>query len=386
MSLFINFQVPYTITIIDTPGFGDTEGISRDRKFDENIRKFFETHDEQGIDHLDAICFIAQAGIARDLYLQKYVTEKLLALFGENMKKNIVFWFTFLDGGKPKALSAFKEDEIFGKNIEYFGINNGSLFVGNSNNEEDLNKHYWENGKKSFEKFFQILDKKQPQTLALTKDVLMEKAGLEMKFKELQDKIDHEIEIIHQLLTEDKSIQQHAADIEENCELETNGKVKIPHKFKTYFCKDCNKIFYISKPGQKPSITENSSKCSEGTGQCKTSTHKKLDYLEGEVVIDFGEEVMEKMYRYITAKQKKTNSEAKRLTLHNYHDEHRKLVSSLVAAMQSSIKKLSKIALRNNTRRYEDYLHEFNKLKNKQLNKDLLKELENLQRQGESKQ
>ena len=33
--------VPYTFTVIDTPGFGGTEGLKRDKKITEQIKEFF---------------------------------------------------------------------------------------------------------------------------------------------------------------------------------------------------------------------------------------------------------------------------------------------------------------------------------------------------------
>ena len=59
------FKVPYNLPIVDTPGYGDTRGIERDKVITEQIRRFFNTKGPAGIDHVDAICFIAQAGNPR---------------------------------------------------------------------------------------------------------------------------------------------------------------------------------------------------------------------------------------------------------------------------------------------------------------------------------
>jgi len=47
------FTVPYTLTIIDTPVFGDTRGIERDQKITDQIREFFTMQDGSGISHID---------------------------------------------------------------------------------------------------------------------------------------------------------------------------------------------------------------------------------------------------------------------------------------------------------------------------------------------
>jgi GTP-binding protein EngB required for normal cell division len=42
------FQIPFSLTIVDTPGFGDTGGIARDKEITSAIEKLFK--DENGIE------------------------------------------------------------------------------------------------------------------------------------------------------------------------------------------------------------------------------------------------------------------------------------------------------------------------------------------------
>jgi len=57
-------EVRFTLTIVDTPGFGDTEGLQQDKYIARQIKEFFSLPGENGIDHLDGIGFISQAALA----------------------------------------------------------------------------------------------------------------------------------------------------------------------------------------------------------------------------------------------------------------------------------------------------------------------------------
>ena len=65
--------LPYTLTIIDTPGFGDTEGPERDCQITEQIRELFSVAPPKYIDHLNAIGIVTQAALARLTPTQKYI-------------------------------------------------------------------------------------------------------------------------------------------------------------------------------------------------------------------------------------------------------------------------------------------------------------------------
>eukprot|EP01084_Bolivina_argentea_P120931 214377_1 len=51
----------YQLTVIDTPGFGDTRGIEYDQSITKNIGQLFQDN----IDDVDAICFVIRAPQAR---------------------------------------------------------------------------------------------------------------------------------------------------------------------------------------------------------------------------------------------------------------------------------------------------------------------------------
>ncbi len=63
--------------IIDSPGYGDTEGIKRDYQITELIKQKFEKE----IDSIHAICFVVQSNNYRFTVNQKYIFDSIINLF-----------------------------------------------------------------------------------------------------------------------------------------------------------------------------------------------------------------------------------------------------------------------------------------------------------------
>ncbi|CAG0882937.1 unnamed protein product [Darwinula stevensoni] len=104
--------LPYTLTVIDTPGFGDTEGIKADENLKNQIRKFFSNGGNIGVDQLDGICFVVQASQARLTPTQKYIFDSILSVFGRDVEDSIYVLTTFSDNNRPPVLETLNKAEI----------------------------------------------------------------------------------------------------------------------------------------------------------------------------------------------------------------------------------------------------------------------------------
>ncbi|KAK2822860.1 hypothetical protein Q5P01_022925 [Channa striata] len=103
------FKINYSLTIVDTPGFGDTRGIERDGMIVDQLRNLFTA--ELGVSEIDAVCFVAQAALARLTPTQKYVFDSVLSIFGKDVAENIRILVTFADGKRPPVLEAIVASE-----------------------------------------------------------------------------------------------------------------------------------------------------------------------------------------------------------------------------------------------------------------------------------
>ena len=142
--------VPYTFTIIDTPGFGTTQGLKRDKEITEQIKEFFSISPPEGIDHLDGIGFVTQASQARLTKTQEYIFDSILSIFARDVSKNIFMMLTFADGQRPPVLEAIKKAEVPGQGEQFFKFNNSAVFAENNieelEDEPSFDEMFWKMG------------------------------------------------------------------------------------------------------------------------------------------------------------------------------------------------------------------------------------------------
>lgn len=142
-------KIDYTLTIIDTPGFGDTGGITRDREIATQIKDFFSVRGSEGIDQLHGILFVTPASMPRLSATQMYIFETVLGIFGNDVKNNIFLMTTFADGQKPKVLSAVKKAQV--PYNQYFKFNNSALYADSSKDENGSDEYDDDDDEDSFD-------------------------------------------------------------------------------------------------------------------------------------------------------------------------------------------------------------------------------------------
>ncbi|XP_028329588.1 uncharacterized protein LOC114479870 [Gouania willdenowi] len=238
------FTVPFSLTIVDTPGFGDTRGIDRDREIVEQLRTLFSS--DYGVNEIDAICFVAQASLARLTATQKYVFDSVLSIFGKDVAENIRILVTFADGQRPPVLEAINESGVpCPKNKDnlplHFKFNNSALFAHNKsaqNYDDDddeseeggFDKMFWEMGTKSMKRFFAALNLIQTKSLKLTKEVLKERQQLEVSVENLQVQVRLGLAKLEELKETREKLKEHEAEIHRNKDFEFEVTVQKPYQ------------------------------------------------------------------------------------------------------------------------------------------------------------
>ena len=395
--------VDYNFTIIDTPGFGDTKGIKRDKQITDQIRNFFSHIGDIGIDHIDAVGFVVQAALPRLTATQTYIFDSVLSLFGKDIADNIFMFVTFADGQKPEALAALQSAKIPYK--VYLKFNNSALFAYNDNakgknsdadsdEEENFDEMFWKMTMKSYKKFLSsYLDSVEAKSLVLTKTVLEKRHQLEIYVKGIQEDIQVGLIKCEQISKELQVIQQHQKDIESNKEftyqetIETWEKVPIVGE-KAVNCTVCERTC------DYPCGAIVAAKCSTmkwfvNCINCDHSVvkHKKSDFryeLTPKVCVKKKEDMLK---RYMDAKGKQLSAIEMSKKAQEELKKIREKVIGLTESARKAVEEITRIALKPNPLSVTDYIDlmiETEKRETKEGWKERLQQLEDIKKETEA--
>lgn len=360
--------IPYTLTIIDTPGFGDTAGLTRDKFITSQIKEFFSIPPPNGIDHLDGIGFVTQASLARLTPPQEYIFNSVLSIFGNDVSKNIFMMLTFADGQQPPVLEAIKKANI--PCDKYFKFNNSALFAENKETKENFDAMFWQMGILSFKNFFAEFAKTESVSLRLTKEVLNEREQLQTLIEGLNPQITKGLNKIEEMRQEELVLQHHVKEIETNKDFTYEVEVTKPSYVNlqgtgrhtttclkcNYTChKDCQIADDCNKRGCW-AMDKSTGNCRICTLNCIWSDHKNLPYLiEYETVTEIRTSA-DLQAKYETAVSGKSKVEGMIQQLERFLQGVHTGVMTMINQAQQSLCRLDEIALKPNPLTQVQYL------------------------------
>ncbi|XP_061565186.1 uncharacterized protein LOC133419786 [Cololabis saira] len=184
--------LPFSLTIIDTPGYGDTRGNEYDAIINRRLLDLFESKD--GVHEMNAVGLVLKASDNRVSGRMTYIFDSVMSLFGKDMEKNIIALMTHSDGMPPKnALQALLKTNIkCAKNEK----NQPVHFLFNICQENQIDEdtkvsleNAWRLTTKGMQQFSEFLEKTGSQELKTTVDVLKSQIRLTASIHNLQERI-----------------------------------------------------------------------------------------------------------------------------------------------------------------------------------------------------
>ena len=355
----------YTLTVIDTPGFGDTGGIKRDKYIANQIRMFFAGQDRGGIDVLHGIGFVAQASLPRLTPTQKYIFDSVLSIFGKDIVDNIFLIATFADANAPQVLTAAKAADIPFQ--QCFKFNNSALFAHSDTDGSYFNSMFWKMGVSSFENFFIHFGKVEMKSLTLTREVLKERNQLETLIPGLQVQVKVGLNQVSAVQQEEDALKFHQKSIEENEDFQyqvTENKIKqveLPRGTNTTTCRSCNftcheRCGYADDRDKANCWAMTSGSCRICPDKCHWTKHSNVPYL-----ISYYTDTVTKTYeakKELHDKAESGKERVKRVLAEKQKEleEMQFEVFSLIKQVQTCNERLREIALKPNPLTETDYL------------------------------
>ncbi|KAG7163271.1 uncharacterized protein LOC121872899 isoform X2 [Homarus americanus] len=417
------YQLPgmpfeYNYVLIDTPGFGDTRGIQRDREMMSQLESFLKQ--DYGIDQVDGVGFVTPASAARLTQTQRYVYDGLSSMFGKDIKDNIYVMATFADANTPPVLDALKEAGVHYSG--FYKFNNSALYACNATADNDaddsdsddedssyINKLFWEMGYRSLQNFFLKLGKTSPVSLTLTKQVLEERSRLQVVVIGLQNQINLGLIKLSNLNQERDMLarldddMKGSANYEEEVEVSSTRKIKLSSengedgcaikipkiididltpkefigkcivnilkKFKIGLspkvnvtnCVKCNMTCHYPCP-----ISDDNDKakcwaitngyCRICPGNCSWDLHKNMSFRYEHTSVKETRTVQELLDRYQKAKQNKLTKEGAIQAIEQDINDHAQMLIDLIQEAQRHVERLEEIALKPNPLSTKEYI------------------------------
>ena len=357
---FHGSHCPYTLTVIDTPGFGDTRGIENDKAIVEQVKTLFSVGGSNSVDQIHGVGFVVQASSARLTPTQKYIFDSVLSVFGRDIVSNIYLLITFADGQEPPVLSAIKE-----ANISYqrdFQFNNSALFADHI--ASTFNKMFWDLGRKNFELFFTEFEKAEARSLQLTRENLNERQQLEAVVEGLKMQIRVGLTKIDALRQEQRILRKREAEILQNehftyeLTITKQRQVKLSKDVSVTNCLQCN--FTCHYPCPIPKDDEkyqcktmdgggpDSAHCTVCPGNCHWSQHVNAPYrfeLYYEVETHTSDDLKKNLSEAIEGKNQ---IEAMIANIEKELDMLQEAIVGKVREVKRSLERLQEIALKPN--------------------------------------
>ncbi|CAG0884297.1 unnamed protein product [Darwinula stevensoni] len=354
------FALSHSLTIIDTPGFGNTEGIRADEELKYQIREFFSYCVNIGVDQLNAICIVVQSSLARFTPTQKYIFDSILSVFGNDVMEKMYLFITFADNKRPSVLDAIKGAKV--PNNDYFKFNNSALFSDSTaDGSDECDKFFWQMGVTSFKKFFEKVLEIQPVSLTLTKEVLQERQQLETAFQGIEPQITAMLKQYEAKLEANKDFtytvkvqKQEMVDLETGvyatnclrCNFTCHYPCTMPH---VLLIDRCIAMPFVMETGE-------ATHCTVCPAQCPPDQHVNNQYRFVLYEEDETKTSDELKAKYEQATGKKATTEGIVKNLFNNFNQERANILNLTKRAHECLQKLDIIARKPDPLGFTDYI------------------------------
>ncbi len=227
-------ESPIDLTVIDTPGYGNTRGIENDKEIAVNLLSLSKSAEE--IHEIDAVCLVIKATQSPLSNAHKYILDAVQSLFGRDIAENIVLLLTHSRGAHPKnVLTAVKEAKIKcavnDKNQPvYFLFDNCQSDTADEEYEKEYKmlEQSWSLSFIGITLFYKFLDNIKPKPLKMTQYVLQKRTQLDTNISEIQSHVQMIEQTQNELKQTKEELEQNKEHVKKNNNFE--NEVEVSYK------------------------------------------------------------------------------------------------------------------------------------------------------------
>ncbi|XP_072320745.1 uncharacterized protein [Eucyclogobius newberryi] len=328
---FEGITVPYSLTIIDTPGYGDTRGLEYDNLINKKLQDLFCADD--GVDIIDAVGLVLKATENRLDERLVYIFNSVTSLFGKNMETNIVAMMTHSDSMTPaNALRALDEAKIkYAKNENnepvYFLFNNCQKSMKEKyergKHVERAARHAYGTTEQGLSDLTKFVGQCQPQSLKTTIKVMKERIRLSACIQNLNERIT-DIETKQKVIQNNKKeLSKYEDQIKNNESFTINVEETFKEReeltnfwdYKAVCCLECQETCHYpgctwASNSSWCHVMDKNGNCTSCTKKCSVKDHvkEKWRYVTKTRTVPKTSEEMKKMYDENKAKSELTST------------------------------------------------------------------------------
>ena len=364
-------KLQFPLTIIDTPGFGNTERLVHDKIIIKQIKDFFHIN---GIKHLNGIGFVVQGYLAKLTPLQKHTFQLILSIFGKDLADNLFMMTTFADDydSDPPVMAAFAEAKIEFK--KFYKFDNSAIFASNTQNK----RMFWEMSFNSFKTFFNTFEKAKGVNPLSTKKVLDGYEQVERTAQHIQTQIYAGAKEKQALIQKKEILQDIEIEIDLNktftytTQVTKKRRINLPSgQYANNCCRcifTCHKNCGMNDENMHGCLAiDGDGNCHNCPAKCSWQHHKSQPYYIEEYTETEEKTIFEQKDRYLKALQRKERVNDSIGQINDSLSTIKDDIVSKTGKVQQALEHLDRVALKQNPLLKVEFL-------------DLLIETESMQR------
>ena len=341
--------------IIDTPGFGDTRGIEKDKKIVKNI-----VNKVIAVEYIYCICLVMNGRQSRLTSQLKYVVSEISAILPKSCVYNIIVVLTNVRDSYETSFALKQLEPYLGagvKNLQVVYIDNPFSVLEEMTSNNDLDVSYLKSGfqraAKSLDVMLEILTTFEPicttkfYTLQVMKESV-ERQTLDL-FLAIENKFDtvKKIATVANELTKAKEVKEQSQDF--SCQITVWNKVD------TLFCNvvcltchsNCSINCYIPKAMDSEPLKDCSCMNRE-THTCQVCNHSYLEHKDQDFMYEQSEKTVLDERKKATFDEAEKSIEDLSLQLQRMLDDTLKLAEGIIEQhskdLYNKIKHFEKLA------------------------------------------